>query len=326
MELLRFNELIKITWINRKLLSLIAIGTIISASLVSYIIPEYYKSKTTIFPVKLSQAPVNETALRRGTIADFGETGEAEQAIEILNSDRLSDRVIEKHDLYKHYKFEKKDAQARTFVLKMYSSNVSIKRNKFNSIDITVVDRDPKMAADIANSITAYFDTIKYEVVKNRANDLINNLELSQRKQNLVIDSLKKLMDTFSIKGVMSQFQRGYLIQAYAQSSPTERVHLKELVDANIRYGEDFDRTERNFDNEDGTLMLINKFLTQARADAETQFSQKFIVDAAVPAERKYFPVRWLLVLVSLISAMFFSISMLILKEKMPEIKKQLDL
>lgn len=110
-------------------------------------------------------------------------------------------------------------------------------------------------------------------------------------------------MDTFSIKGVMSQFQRGYLIQAYAESSPTERASLKKLVEDNIRYGEDFDRLERVYEKEIENQVLISKFLTQTKADAEIQFSQKFVVDPAIPAEKKYFPVRWLIVMISVISS-----------------------
>jgi tyrosine-protein kinase Etk/Wzc len=326
MEVLSFIDIIRIVWQKKKLFSYILFFTAIVSAGVSLLIPEYYKSSTTIFPVKLSQAPVNETALRRGNITDFGETGEAEQALEILNSNRLIEKIIDKFDLYKHYELNKSEPFAHTYVVRMFKSNVSTKRNKFNSIEITVSDKDPQMASDIANSITAYFDTIKYEVVQKRANDLIQNLEKNQANQKVVLDSMKKVMDTFSIRGVMSQFQRGYLIQAYAESSPSERASLKKLVDDNIRYGEDFDRLERVYEKEIENQVLISKFLTQTKADAEIQFSQKFVVDPAIPAEKKYFPVRWLIVMISVISSFFIALSLLLLKNKWPQIRKQIEL
>ncbi|MBK8955189.1 MAG: hypothetical protein IPM34_06485 [Saprospiraceae bacterium] len=79
---------------------------------------------------------------------------------------------------------------------------------------------------------------------------------------------------------------------------------------------------EKIYERELENLMLINKYLVQSKADAEIQFSQKFVVDAAEPAERKSYPVRWLVVLVSVFSSMLISVSMLLAKQKWPEFAK----
>ncbi len=322
MEILSLNELIQIIWKNFRTLVIIAIITIIVSAIVSLILPVYYESMTTIFPVKLAQAPVNETAFRRGNISDFGETGEAEQVLEILNSNTLMERVIDKFDLYTHYEIPKNLPAAKFFVFKTYQGNVDIKRTKFNSIQITVKDKNAKMAADMANSIADYLDTLKYEIVLTRANELIGNLEKQYQKQESVIQKLKSELDSLTRLGIMSQFQRGYLLEAFAQSTGTERQQLRKLVDDNIRLGEEFDRVERLYERELDNLLLINKYLVQTRADAELQFSQKFVVDKAEAAERKSYPVRWLIVTLSLISVMLISIGLLLAKKRWPEYKK----
>ncbi|HEX5624542.1 MAG TPA: hypothetical protein VFX48_00880, partial [Saprospiraceae bacterium] len=213
---------------------------------------------------------------------------------------------------------------AKTFAFKTYQGNVKIKRTKFNSIQIKVRDKDPVMASNIANSIAEYLDTIKYEIVQARANELVTNLEFQRDKQQRLIDTLKKDMDLMASKGIMSQFQRGYLLEAYAQAVGAERKELKALVDANILLGEEFDKLERIYDREIENIMLINKYLVQTRADADIQFSQKFIVDPAEPAERKAYPVRWLVVLVSLISAMMIAVGLLVIQHHWPEFKKEI--
>lgn len=322
MEILSFSELIKIILKNFRTLVMIAIFTTIGSAVIALILPVYYKSTTVIFPVKLGQAPVNETSFRRGNISDFGETGEAEQALEILNSTSLMDRVIEKFDLFTHYEIPRTDAAALTFTRRTFSGNVGIKRTKFNSIEITVKDKKPEMAANIANAIAQYLDTLKYEMVKLRANELIGNLQHQHAKQQLIIDSLKMQMDSMTKRGIMSQFQRGYLLDAFGQSSGQERKELRAIVDANISMGEDFDMLEKIYERELENLMLINKYLVQSKADAEIQFSQKFVVDVAEPAERKAYPVRWLVVLVSVFSAMLISVSLLLAKQKWPELAK----
>ncbi|MBX7163127.1 MAG: hypothetical protein K1X49_05495, partial [Saprospiraceae bacterium] len=156
-------------WRNRRtFLTALVLGLIVSV-LVAYILPEYYRSTTSIFTVKLSQIPINETSFRRGNIGDFGETTEAEQAIELLNSTRLREKIIDKWDLYKHYQIDQKAEAAKTYVLKTLDGNTSISRTRFNSIEISVLDKDPQMAADIANSFAVFLDSIKYEMVQSRA-------------------------------------------------------------------------------------------------------------------------------------------------------------
>jgi tyrosine-protein kinase Etk/Wzc len=318
MQVLSLMDFLKLSWQKRKLLFIIGFCTAIGASIVAMFIPVYYKSTTTIFPVKLSQAPVNETALRRGNIMDFGETGEAEQTIEILNSNRLVERLIDKFDLYSHYGFTKGEALARTEVMKQYYGNVDVKRNKFNTISITVWDKNAQMAADIANTITAYLDTIKYEITQVRAKSLINNLNIQAAKQQIVVDSVKALLTTFTEKGVMSQFQRGYLIQAYAEASLAEKNRLKQLVEENIKYGEDFDRVERSYERELESQTIINKYLIQAKADADVMFSQKFIVEDALVPEKKSYPLRMVLVLVSVISSIVIALMLFIIRTRWP--------
>ncbi len=324
MEILSLNELFKIIWTNFRTLLIIAVLTIIGSAIVALILPVYYESTTTIFPVKLAQAPVNETAFRRGNISDFGETGEAEQALEILNSNSLMERVVEKYNLYDHYKIPRNLPAAKSFVFKTYQGNVGIKRTKFNSIQITVKDQDAKMAADIANAIANYLDTLKYEIVLTRANELIKNLEFQRDKQQRLIDDLKLDMDSLTNAGIMSQFQRGYLLEAYAQATGQERQQLKKLVDDNISLGEKFDVVERIYGYEIENLLLIKKYLVQTKADADVQFSQKFVVDKAEPADKKAYPVRWLIVMVSLISAMFISVALLLIQNRWPEYRKSL--
>jgi len=313
-------------WRNRRtFLTALVLGLIVSV-LVAYILPEYYRSTTSIFTVKLSQIPINETSFRRGNIGDFGETTEAEQAIELLNSTRLREKIIDKWDLYKHYQIDQKAEAAKTYVLKTLDGNTSISRTRFNSIEISVLDKDPQMAADIANSFAVFLDSIKYEMVQSRALSLLGSLESQARKQQMLIDTLKKSMDFFSNNGVMSQFQRGYLIEAFAQSSPTERAQLKKLVDSNILYGEEFDKVERIYEKEIDNLIQINKFVVQTRADVDTYLTQKFIMDKAVPAQKKSFPIRWLVVVVGLSFAALLAILLIFIREKQSDFRQAIGM
>ena len=145
MELINLADIVRLIWKNRKLIISIALIAAIIAGIASFLITPYYKSSTTIYPGKLSQAPINETALRRGNMMDFGSTEEAEQTIEILSSTNLQERIIEKFHLYDHYQIKKNEPLSRTLVLKEFQGNIAFKRTKFNSIVITVLDKIHKL-------------------------------------------------------------------------------------------------------------------------------------------------------------------------------------
>lgn len=321
MELINLTDLIKLCWKNKKTLIYVAIISIIASSVLSFFITPYYKSSTTIYPGKITQAPINETALRRGNIMEFGSTEEAEQTIELLSSTKLQEKIIDKFDLYTHYKIKKGEELSRTFVLKEFQGNVSYKRTKFNSIIISVLDTDPKKAADMANAIASELDSVKMEIVESRAHELLKNLEDQVVIQKLKIDTIAKVVESYKKLGIMSQFERGYLLQAFAESNPSERAKIKPLVDINITKGEDFDRKERELDYELDNLYLLQKYVTQTKADAEFKFIQKFVVDTAIPSEKKESPVRWIIVLASLISALLMAIILIILRNKWPSIQ-----
>ena len=80
-----------------------------------------------------------------------------------------------------------------------------------------------------------------------------------------------------------------------------------------------------------GTILANNSFLLeeeveadakeQAEADANSSISHKFIVDIAYPAEKKAYPIRWLIVVISTFSTVFFSVILLLFKEKIKELK-----
>ena len=322
MELINLADIVRLIWKNRKLIISIALIAAIIAGFASFLITPYYKSSTTIYPGKLSQAPINETALRRGNMMDFGSTEEAEQTIEILSSTNLQERIIEKFHLYDHYQIKKNEPLSRTLVLKEFQGNIAFKRTKFNSIVITVLDKDPQIAANIANAIPVELDSVKYEMINTRASDLVKNLLTQKEIQLQKIDIIKKSMNQFKAEGVMSQFERGYLLQAYAESNPSERSRMKSIIDLNISKGEDFDRTERELDYELDNLYLLEKYITQAKADVEVRFVQKFIVDSAIPAEKKSSPTKWLIVVVAMISSVLLCIILLILRTNWPEMKK----
>jgi hypothetical protein len=73
-------------------------------------------------------------------------------------------------------------------------------------------------------------------------------------------------------------------------------------------------------------LALIKAKYEEAKVDAEQILTQKFIVNRAVKAEKKAYPIRWLIVVVSTVSAMLFAFLLLLIVENVKTIRSNEDL
>ncbi len=85
----------------KKQLTIIAVFTIVVSSIVSFFIKDKYESSVILFPTttsSISKALIAENFGGKDDILEFGDIEQAEQLIQILNSDEIKDRIIEKYD------------------------------------------------------------------------------------------------------------------------------------------------------------------------------------------------------------------------------------
>lgn len=311
-----FQFIGKLVHLNRKRLwSLLWISALLSLGM-SLGLPAYYCSQTTIFPVLLSSTPVNETLLKGSTPGDFGERREAEQAMELLGTRNLLERLVDRFDLIRHYDINAENPDAKSQAIKALEKNVDLKRTLRQSIEISVTDRNAAMAANLANAYAEQYDSLKFEIAQKRAKELLKPLEVQLIKQKEIVDSLHKLKEEWTSKGLMSSFQRAFFIQAYGSSSGKERSVMKDQLELNIAKGMIFDELEMRHDHELENLFTLNKFYVQIRSDAESILSQKFIIDKAEIPEESDRPIHILIVLATVFSALCFSIGLLLINSK----------
>jgi tyrosine-protein kinase Etk/Wzc len=122
----------------------------INLTVLFYLIsPKYYKATSTILqPPETEITPSQQSSKFSKEPISLIRTN-TELFFSILNSRRMKDDLIEKFDLKKHYKVSNDD-EAIEILKKM----VNIFLTKDKVIQIDVIDRDPKIAAEIANFYT----------------------------------------------------------------------------------------------------------------------------------------------------------------------------
>jgi LPS O-antigen subunit length determinant protein (WzzB/FepE family) len=209
----------------------------------------------------------------------------------------------------------------------MYSDNIAFKRTEFMSVKIEVLDENPKMASDIANDIASLLDSTKTRMQRDRADQALAIVETEYLRKKAAVETMTDSLHTLNLLGMFdyeTQSERTNEQYAIALGKGDDRAikalekQLKIIAD----YGSAYMSVRENLYIQREQLNLLKKKYEEAKIDDEAVLTYKFIVNKAFPAERKSYPVRWLIVAVSTIASLVFGVLLLILFDNIRKIKK----
>lgn len=296
-----------LVFIYRNLKTLIAVGFLaaVAASGVSLMLDEYFESTVVMFATSqhsLGEQFFEET--KKNDLLAYGETEDAERLLQILNSHRIRNRIIEKYDLYTHYNIDPSEPGAKTHMALTYGSNVSANLTRFGSIRVQVLDTDPELARDMANDMAFLVDSVANSMRNERANEAyklaIGALAQTSEQIAQAEDSLARLhalgiydFET-QVEGLTAQYGMA-VASGRSAAANTLKKDLERLGTLANGYNNLSAYLEAAYEQQS----LLKKRVELMRVDAETQLSSSFIVDYASAADKKAKPVRWLIVVMT---------------------------
>ncbi|MGD0712121.1 MAG: Wzz/FepE/Etk N-terminal domain-containing protein, partial [Bacteroidales bacterium] len=185
----------------RKVL-LIIVSVAIVASIIfssSFFITPRYKSTVIMFPTStnsISKALMADNYGGKQDILEFGAEEQSEQLLQILNSNKIRARVIQKYNLLNHYEINPDSKYKNTLLFKEYEDNISFRRTEFMAVEIEVLDKDPQTAADIANDISSLLDSTKNAMQKERA---IKGFKIVEKEYNKLKSEINVMEDSLTV-------------------------------------------------------------------------------------------------------------------------------
>jgi hypothetical protein len=306
----------------KKPLMIIGVTAAVLSAIVSLIIEPKFRSTVIMFPAttsSISKAVISENNTRLD-ILEFGEEEEAEKLLQILNSDEIRERIKNKFNLMQHYEIEDNEKYKNTKFIKKWESNVNFKRTEFQSVRVDVLDKDPVMAANIANTIADLVDSVKNRMQKERAIEVFKIVEEEFDYLKLYVKSLEDSLTKLRELGVheyevqVEMYTKQYS-EALAKGNMKAAAILQEKLDKLAKYGSAYVSLREKLIYETERLTLLRQKYEEAKIDATKNIPHKFIVNRAYPAEKKAYPIRWLIVVVSTISALILGIIGIIVLE-----------
>jgi uncharacterized protein involved in exopolysaccharide biosynthesis len=318
----RMNLILTI-WSRRKLLVIVCGIALVVSTLIAFLMTPLYRSTAIVFPAATSTVSFSEQRNAKASSMDFGEEEQAEQLIQILQSSKVRDIVVKRFDLMNHYEIEDSDANKYYKLVKEYNNHIFFVRTRYGSIQIDVLDRDPQLAADMANKIVDLIDTVKNEMVKERT---LPAFEINRRKRDMLEsekNSILRKLDSLAGLGVVPLEGRANLFQAYMDAkSADDKAEYKKRIEINLQLGATFDDLEYERNEKIMKLSDFNVSYEQAESDANTMFNHKFVVERAVKADKKDKPKRLIIMLLATFGTFVFMVFALLIQDKIKELRK----
>ncbi|MCF8296565.1 MAG: hypothetical protein K9J13_03385 [Saprospiraceae bacterium] len=329
-----FNSvnLIAFLWNRRLILIIVSLVAAIASAVFSgpFFITPKFKSTVVLFPSStnsISKSLLSQTSGAKQDILQFGEEEEAEQLLQILNSNDIRARIIQKYDLMNHYEIDSTGKFKITNLFKEYRTNINFRRTEYMAVEISVLDKDPVIAANIANDISDLLDTTKIKMQKTRAIkgfhvveaeylQLLNEIKI--KEDSLAV--LRKLgINDYESQAEMINMQLAMEIAKNPNSAAVKALEAK--LDILAQYGTPYVSIRDQLEYDKKQLTEIKGKYNEAKVDAEEELPQTFVVDKAFPAEKKSYPIRWLIVVVSVFAALILSIITIIFVENISKIR-----
>jgi capsular polysaccharide biosynthesis protein len=172
--------LLKLTIRNWLLIILTVLGAGAGAYIFtsSYFVTPKYKAEAALYPPSANTS----TGLINSDMR-FGADRDIDNAMQVLQSSLLRDSIIKKYNLVERYEIDTADVNKDYLIQEEYNENISIERTRYGSIAVKVYDKDPRMAASMANDIVAMGDVVKAEAIRKNLKNAFRSVEheLSQK-------------------------------------------------------------------------------------------------------------------------------------------------
>ena len=267
-----------------------------------------FSSATFITPLYKSEAiayPAN--------ISPYSDESETEQMLQIINSQSIADSIIEKYDLWSHYKIDRNYEFAKTYMMYEYHEKIKISKTPYEAISIVVNDKDPVTACNIANDILHFYDQKVAQLHRQKVGEVVAMYERQLALKQQGIDSLKQQLTDLGIQygisnytGQAREITRGYL---NGSAKATELKHNIEL------YGPLAVDLETKIVAEGNSYVSIKRDYEQELRFYNSNLTYSNIVTEPYPADKKSYPVRWIVVALCGLGAFLLTILVLFIIE-----------
>ena len=242
------------------------IAAAVISAIVSLLLKPLFESTVILYP----SSNITEASTLLGEASSraalFGDDDATEKLIQVIESEQVRDYLKQKYDLARHYNIKPGERYPNTLLAEKMDKYLRCTKTSFGSVEISVRDRDREIACAMANDMAARADTI------------FNNLQRG------------------AASVMLDEITRSYELQ--------DRLVRHYEASLRIQGGSAAFRIYSTLETETEYLGLMRGKYLEALAMSRQTMPYTLVVDRAVVAEKKAWPRRSIMVLVSTVSVL----------------------
>lgn len=306
----------------RKTLGIVTGIAAIVSVIASMLITPQFKASVVMFPAPsdaISKSLISTYNASRNS-GVYGEDEEVERILQSLNSDELKSMIVNKYDLYTHYEIDTTQAYSKTKLSDKYRGKFKFTRTPYMAVEVDVYDKDPELAAVIANDIPLLLDSVMNIMEKKRARAAyqIVKAEYDEKVRQMEIkgEQLKEIMQkgVYDFESQSEMYNKSYA-EAIASGNAKAVKALEKKLAVLAEYGERYMSIRDFLLYEAENLAHLNSRLKEAKVDAERVLSHAYVINKAEVPDKKAKPKRSIIVITSVISAFVLCFVLLLIIE-----------
>lgn len=244
---------------------IIATTVIVVLSVISsLLLPNYYQADTTFYAASPDLAKPIPIGGDEKDVRIYGDDNDLDRLFTIASSHEVLFYLIDSFKLYDHFKIDPNNAKAKFKVREKLLSNYKTIKTKYGALLLIVEDKDPVMAAKLANAAREKIESIAQHVVKSSQKKLIENYDANILKKQIQSDSLanrlKKIKQT---SGVFETWGQTTLYNKILTDAESDLEEARGKITFYKKYPAYRDSVIRYMAEEMGALNKKNKAMTE---------------------------------------------------------------
>lgn len=189
-------SIVKILHGWRKPIVYMIAGVAILSGIISLVVPVYYESTTLFYAASEDLfKPKKVFGYGDSDVDYYGTTNDIQRILTVANSHDLTSHLIQTFGLYAHYNVDSTHTRAAYIVREKLMNRYNIKRTKYDAIELTIEDRNPEIAAAMANSAREKINSIITEMIRGSQKKVIESYIKTIRNKE---DALLIIQDSLS--------------------------------------------------------------------------------------------------------------------------------
>ncbi|HMQ05958.1 MAG TPA: hypothetical protein PKC30_01600 [Saprospiraceae bacterium] len=178
-------------------------------AIITLFLPNYYKGITVFYAASPDLSNPAPLSVSQDKILLFGSGEDMDRMLSIAHTHRVYNRLIDSFDLYNHYKIDPSSEHARHKLIKRMNKHYQVKKTRFRGIEISFEDKDPVVAARVANAAREFISDHARDIIRNSQKSTLDNYLSNLSEKNAEIrylqDSLAQLKKYYGILKAESQ-------------------------------------------------------------------------------------------------------------------------